>query len=197
MSRERNYLIHPQFIVLALLLFGLSFLFLGFSAAYIYNRVQFDLPKVKLPTLFYFNTLVLIGTSYILTLAKQAYLNDRTEKYQLYLWGTLGLSLLFLVLQIVAWNQLQSANIGLTSSNMASYFYVISGLHFAHVVGGLPFLAYFIYVAHYRMKEPVSVLIYFADPDKKRGLQLLTIYWHFLDGLWIYLVLFFLINYLF
>ena len=47
------------------------------------------------------------------------------------------------------------------------------------------------------MKEPVSVLVYFSDPEKRLKLRLLTIYWHFLDGLWIYLVLFFWVNYLF
>jgi len=196
MSNDRNYLVHPQIIVLVLLLAGLSFLFLGFSAAYIYNRIQFDLPTVKLPSLFYFNTLILIFTSYILTRTKKAYLDDETGRYQTFLWATMFLSILFLVLQVVAWYQMQNMNIPFKGNNMATYLYVISGLHFAHVVGGIPFLAYFIYVAHYRMKEPVSVLIYFTDPNKKRGLRLLTIYWHFLDALWIYLVLFFLINYL-
>ena len=45
------------------------------------------------------------------------------------------------------------------------------------------------------MKEPVTVLVYFSDPEKRLRLRLLTIYWHFLDGLWIFLVLFLLANY--
>ena len=196
MEKNRDYLIHPQFIVLYLLLASLSFLFLGFSLAYLYNRVQNGLPPIELPSLFYFNTLILIGTSYLLKMTKQSYLDDKTEKYQKLLWSILILTLLFLALQVLAWLQLQANNVSFTGSNMATYLYVVSGLHFAHVVGGLPFLAYFIYVAYKRMKEPVSVLIYFSDPDKKRGLDLLTIYWKFLDYLWIYLVLFFLINYL-
>jgi cytochrome c oxidase subunit 3 len=197
MEKRRDYLIHPQFIVLYLLLASLSFLFLGFSIAYLYNRVQNGLPPIKLPTLFYFNTLILIGTTYLLRLTKQSYLDDNTSKYQMLLWSILMLTVLFLVLQICAWLELQSNNVYLAGSNMGTYLYVVSGLHFAHVVGGLPFLIYFIHVANSRMKEPVSVLIYFSDPDKKRGLDLLTIYWKFLDYLWIYLVLFFLINYLF
>jgi cytochrome c oxidase subunit 3 len=44
------------------------------------------------------------------------------------------------------------------------------------------------------MKEPVSVLVYFSDPDKKMKLEMLSTYWHFLDGLWVFLVLFFLVN---
>ena len=80
---------------------------------------------------------------------------------------------------------------------MASYLYIISGIQFAHVIVGIPFLAIFYYQALKKMVEPVSVLIYFTDPVKRRQLKMLTIYWHFLDGLWIYLVLFFLVNLLF
>ena len=196
MDNQKDYLIHPQFIVLYLLLASLSFLFLGFSMAYLYNRVQNGLPPIELPSLFYFNTLILIASTYLLKLTKKAYLDDDTESYQKLLWGILSLTLLFLVLQVCAWLQLQNNNVSLTGSNMGTYLYVVSGLHFAHVVGGLPFLVYFIHIAYKRMKEPVSVLIYFSDPDKKRGLDLLTIYWRFLDYLWIYLVLFFLINFL-
>jgi cytochrome c oxidase subunit 3 len=74
------------------------------------------------------------------------------------------------------------------------YLYAISGLHFAHVVAGLPFLLLFIITAYRRMKEPVSVLIYFSDPNKLMRLELLTIYWHFLDILWLVLVGFFIVN---
>ena len=52
-------------------------------------------------------------------------------------------------------------------------------------------MSYFIYQARYHMKEPVSVLVYFSDPEKRLNLRLLGIYWHFLDVLWIYLVVFF------
>jgi len=196
MSQEKKYLVHPEYIIIFLVLAGITALFLGFSVAYIYNRVQFGLPSVKLPNLFYFNTMILLTTSYLLTLAKKAYLDDDTVKYERVLWYTLVLTILFLVLQILAWMELHSMNIQLSGSDMGSYLYVISGMHFAHVIAGIPFLAYFIYVAHYRMKEPVSVLIYFTDPNKKRKLNLLTVYWHYLDFLWICLVVFFLLNYL-
>jgi len=121
---------------------------------------------------------------------------DQTERYQIMLGVTLALSFLFVLAQLLAWRQLQQANILIDGGNMGSYLYVISGLHFTHVIAGIPFLAFFLYSAVKKMKEPVSVLVYFSDPDKKRKLNVLTIYWHFLDILWVYLVLFFLINYL-
>jgi len=196
MIEERNYLIHPHYVILTLVLSSITALFLGFSIAYLYTRIQSGIEPVHIPGLFYFNSLILIGSSITLIQAKRAYQNDRTEQFKFLLWITLVLTVFFLIAQIMAWRQLTSLNVHLTTSNLASYLYVISGLHFVHVVAGIPFLSYFIWVAHKRLKEPVSVLIYFSDPDKKRKLSLLNTYWHFLDILWIYLVVFFLGNYL-
>lgn len=196
MRDERNFLIHPQQIIVYLLLAGITALFLGFSFSYLYNRIQTGMEPVNLPPLFYFNTFLLIGASLLLREAKKHYLADNTEKYQLMLIVTFLVTTGFLFLQIMAWQQLVNNNITLTYNNLASYMYLISGLHFAHVVGGLPFLAHFIWQSKKHMKEPVTVLIYFSDPAKKRKLRLLTTYWHFLDLLWIYLIIFFLLNYL-
>ena len=196
MEKERNFLIHPSYILMFLLLAGISSLFLGFSGAYLYNRIQQGVPPVKLPSLFYFNTLLLIASSIMMGWAKKSYLEDNTKNYKNALFITLLLTVGFLISQIYAWGQLQSSDVFIDYNNMASYMYLISGLHFFHVVIGIPFLIMFAINAVLKMQSPVSVLIYFSDLKKKRRLNLFNIYWHFLDGLWIYLVLFFLINYL-
>ena len=191
---QDNFAFHPKNIYLSLLLFSLSMLFLAMTAAFVYTRIQSDLPPIRLPLLFLLNTLLLLGSSYAMVQAKQAYLADDTARYQRMLWYTLFLSVCFMIMQAVAWYQLFSRQIYINTDNSAGYLYVISALHFAHVIGGLPFLALFLYRARKYMKEPVSVLVYFSDPDKRLNLRLLSIYWHFLDGLWIYLVVFFLLN---
>jgi cytochrome c oxidase subunit 3 len=193
---EKDYLVHPQYIIMTLVLFGVTALFLGFSGAYLYNRVQQGIQPVSLPSLFYYNSLLLIASSYTLWQAKNSYKKDDTIKYRQYLNITLALTFVFLIAQIFAWMQLFGNNISIQHSTMASYLYLISGVHFAHVIAGIPFLLYFIIEAYKKMKTPVTVLIYFSDKAKKRSLNLLNIYWHFLDALWIYLVLFFLLNYL-
>ncbi|PSR13251.1 MAG: cytochrome c oxidase subunit III [Bacteroidetes bacterium] len=192
-----SFAFHPYNVLLILLIFSLCMLFLSLSLAFVYSRVQNQLPPIKLPTLFLFNTLILIASSGTMLWAKRAYLADNTSTYKLALGITLGLSIFFLGMQIMAWNQLFHQKIFINSGNSAGYLYVISGLHFAHVIGGIPFLGYFLWQAYQKMKEPVSVLVYFSDPEKRLKLRLLTIYWHFLDALWVYLVLFFFINYLF
>ena len=191
----QNLNFHPYNILLMLILAGVSALFLAFSVAFVYTRFQNGLPAVKLPNLFYFNTIILLASSYTMIWAKKCYLADETLKYQQALVYTILLSFVFMALQVVAWYQLLE-EIPLNSSNSASYLYLLSAVHFAHVIAGLPFLGLFLYTARKKMKEPVSVLVYFSDPDKKLKLRLLTVYWHFLDALWIYLVVFLLINYL-
>ena len=192
---NQNLRFHPYNILLTLLLAGITVLFLAFSGAYIYSRVQNpDIPPIRIPTIFIFNTLVLISSSLTLIQARKAYLDDRTEKYRRSLIATLALTILFLILQYIGWKQLLSQDIAINHSTTASYLYLISGLHFAHVIAGLPFLILFIRAAYLHMKEPLSVMLYFSDPAKKLKLRLLTIYWHFLDILWIYLVVFFVVN---
>ena len=192
----QDFTFHPKNILLALLLISLSGLFLSLSVAFVYSRVQNGQPPIKLPGIFIFNTLILLGSSAAMVWAKRAYKADHTLNYQRALVATMALSVVFMVVQFIGWQQLFSQEIFINSSNSASYLYVISALHFAHVIAGLPFLGIFLWRARKEMKEPVTVLVYFSDPEKRLRLRLLTIYWHFLDALWIYLVIFFWVNYL-
>lgn len=193
---DHNFAFHPWNVMLVLSLISIGGLFLALSAAFVYNRVEQGVEPIRIPWLFGFNTLILLGTSWTMMRAKQAYRDDNTNGYQMELIYTIALTILFLVMQIIAWNQLFGQDIFLDpSNNGANYLYLLSGLHFAHVIVGLPFLALFLRAAKKKMKEPVTVLVYFSDPEKKLKLRLLSIYWHFLDALWIALVLFLLVNY--
>ena len=195
-SEYNNFTFHPYNVLLTLVLFGITALFFSISAAFIYSRVQSELPPIKLPAIFIFNTLILLASSGAMIWAKRSYKQDNTLQYKQALAATLMLSLIFLVFQFIGWRALFQQEIFVNTDNSASYLYVISGLHFAHVIAGLPFLFAFLQKARKKLKEPVSVLVYFSDPEKRLKLRLLTLYWHFIDGLWIYLVLFFWINYL-
>jgi len=195
-QQDNEFLFHPKNLMLFILLFGLAALFLALTLSYIYTRVTMNVPPVNIPFLFIFNTLILLGSSWMMIRAKRAYLDDDTEGYQKNLKYTIWLSVLFMLMQTVAWWWLFHNNIALNTSTTTAYLYVISFVHLAHVVAGLPFLIMFYRTAKKRMVDPVTVLVYFSDPEKRLKLRLLTIYWHFLDGLWVYLVLFFAINYL-
>ncbi|MBK8563469.1 MAG: cytochrome c oxidase subunit 3 [Saprospiraceae bacterium] len=193
-SEYDNFAFHPYNVMLMLLLIAITALFLGTSAAFIYTRVTNGVGAVKIPWLFAFNTLILLASSYAMQQAKKAYLDDQTKTYQSCLLATIGLTFIFLGLQFAAWSQLFSVNIFLASNNAASYLYLLSGLHFAHVLAGLPFLGLFLWKSKKLMIDPVTVLVYFSDPEKRLRLRLLSTYWHYLDALWVFLVLFLFAN---
>ncbi len=186
---------HPYKILLFLTLGSLTAIFLGLTLSYLYSRVQTDIPPIQVSNIFIFNTLILMASSATISWANKAYLKDNTRQYQIALAVTIVLTFLFMIMQYVAWNDMMANNRFINSDNATSYLYIISGLHFAHIIGGLPFIILFFITAVRRMQEPVSVLVYFSDPEKRLKLRLLTFYWHFLDVLWIYLVVFFTVVY--
>lgn len=177
-----------------LLLLSLTMLFLAFSIGYVFTRNQNGAEGVYLPPIFILNSFILLASSWFIHKANIAYKEDNTKGYQNALTITMALTILFMGAQLVGWFGFRDALVGENIGNGVNYLYAISGLHFAHIVGGLPFLSVFLYNAYKKMEEPMTVLLYFSDPVKQMHLQLLTIYWHFLDGLWIFLVLFFLLN---
>lgn len=193
-NKQNEFFFHPKNVMLFILLFGLAFLFLALTVAYVYIRISNGVPPVNVPFLFVFNTIILLASSWTMIRAKRCYLADDTRAYQQNLKVTIWLSLLFTAMQGLAWWWLFQNNINLGTSTTTGFLYVISFVHLAHVLAGLPFLFQFYRAAKKNMVDPVTVLVYFSDPEKRLSLRLLTLYWHFLDGLWIYLVLFFAIN---
>lgn len=195
-SDYKNFKLHPYKIVLFLLLVGVSMIFLGVMAAYLYQRFEQGFEPVRLPYVFIANAAILLGSSYTLDLAKKAYLADNTARYKLMLLATLMLTFLFIAAQGASWNWMYSTGRFPESGVGGQYIIAFAALHLLHILAGLPFFILFVVTAYRRMKEPVSVLIYFSDPEKKLKLRLLTVYWHYLDALWWILVLFFTFNYL-
>jgi cytochrome c oxidase subunit III len=192
---DQQLLFHPYNLMLMILLFGLAMLFLALTVSYVYTRVTMNVAPIRVPPLFMLNTAILLGSSYTMIRAKRCYQEDDTRGYQKNLALTIWLSLLFMVMQTVTWIWLFQINkVTLGTSTTAGYLYVISFVHLLHVVAGLPFLYWFWHTARKHMIDPVTVLVYFSDPEKRLKLRLLTLYWHFLDGLWIYLVVFLVVN---
>lgn len=186
---------HPYNIMLILLLTALTMAFVAISGAYLFSRITTAEAPIKIPILFVINTLALIASGYMLKKAKRSYENDDTEGYQKALLLTFLLTLLFMGLQFLGWSELLANNPNLAKGNMRAYVYALSILHFIHILGGLPFMLLFLLTAYRRMKEPVSVMVYFSDPLKRLKLKMLGMYWSFLEKLWIYIILFFWVNY--
>lgn len=140
-----------------------------------------DWHHLALPPVLYLNTVVLLASSVALEIARKrvgAFMRDRTgaaAKPVAWLYITLGLGLLFVVGQYVAWLQLRSRGLFLATNPNSSFFYVLTGIHALHVSGGLAGL---VRVIH-RFRK--SVL-------RKSTLDATSRYWHFMDALWVYVL---------
>jgi cytochrome c oxidase subunit 3 len=162
---------------------SITMTFLAFTSALVVRQGSAnDWRHLALPAILYLNTVVLVASSITLELARRqvaAFMGGgRTEatKPRRWLYITLFLGALFVAGQYIAWIQLRSQGLYLATNPNSSFFYVLTAMHALHVSGGLGGL---VRVIH-RLNK--SVL-------QKSTLDATATYWHFMDGLWVYLLL--------
>jgi cytochrome c oxidase subunit 3 len=100
----------------------------------------------------------------------------------------------FMATQVFAWMELWTGGIEVNSTPAGSFLYVISGAHLVHALGGVITLIVFTILAFRKYKTPDDTLAENVNTTKQVGVELVATYWHFVDILWVYLFLFFLIN---
>ncbi len=170
----------------ALWLFIVSFVmvFASMTSAYIVRRSEGNWLEFELPSLFTINTVILLISSITMHFALLAIKKDHFSNAKIGLALTTILGIAFLVGQYYAWSQLVDMKVFLVGNPAGSFVYVISGLHGAHIIGGLVFLII------------VTIMVFRQKIHSKNILwmELCTTFWHFLDGLWLYLFFFLILN---
>jgi cytochrome c oxidase subunit 3 len=102
---------------------------------------------------------------------------------------TLTLGFTFITMQCMGWSQLIEAGITLSRSPAGSFVYLLSGLHMLHILGGLIFLVV-IFIESLRRTSYVDSFVYSVNPPNQLKIKLATMYWHFVDILWLCIFLF-------
>jgi cytochrome c oxidase subunit 3 len=160
------------------------------SAMFVRQDSSTDWQHFQLPYVLYFNTLILMASSVTLQLSRQrfAVIPDARHAagsakvllangiYWLYLTAALGL--IFVLGQILAWRSLAAHGLYLATNPSSSFFYLFSALHAVHLLGGMGGLFYVL-----------RKLIRNGGVAETSGLSAFSIYWHFMDLLWVYLLL--------
>ena len=152
-------------------------LFGGLSSAYIVLRGVPSWENIVIPPILWLNTAMLLASSATIEAARRSLSHGRLQGMRTWLLISGGFGLAFLAGQLVAWRQLVAAGVYLPSTHHSAFFYVLTGLHGVHLLGGLAGLSYVLSKA---LKKRV-------DPAKDESLKLCATYWHFMDGLWVYL----------
>ena len=171
-----------------MLWFGIGSLLMGFAgwtSAYIVSSSREDwLKDFDLPQAFFVSTVIIILSSLSYYIAKKAIENDNRKRGTIGLLVTLFLGITFIILQFTGFSQMIGQGYyftGPTSSITMSYIFLIALVHILHVVVGLISLIVVLY-NHIQHKY---------NSDNMLGLEMGATFWHFLDLLWVYLLLFF------
>jgi len=135
-----------------------------------------DWQRPPLPPVLWFNTVILLTSSATIVVARRKLEGGERGAFQTWWWVTTGLGVLFLGGQIIAWRELAAAGMLLSTNPSSSFFYLLTAAHGAHLGGGI--LALF-YVAF----RPWSR----SRISQGTAAELTSIYWHFMDGLWVFL----------
>jgi cytochrome c oxidase subunit III len=164
---------------------AITMTFAAFTSAMIVRQGSaYDWQHFALPGVLYVDTAVLLASSLTLELARKrvnAFLRGaqaHRSAGSLYLWLTLALGLLFVAGQYRAWLQLRSQGLYLASNPSASFFYLFTVLHALHILGGMVGLT--LVVWRFSKRQPTLRI---------STLSTVSYYWHFMDVLWIYLLL--------
>nr|WP_299383378.1 cytochrome c oxidase subunit 3 [Allomuricauda sp.] len=170
-----------------MLWFGIVSLIMGFAgwtSAYIVSSKREDwISDLELPESFFISTAVIVLSSVTYILAKQAVAVNAQKKATLFLSATLVLGITFIVLQFNGFSQMLANGYyftGPTSNIKMSYVFLIAAVHIVHLVAGI-----------------ISLIVVMVQqlrgrylPGNMLGLELGATFWHFLDLLWVYLILF-------
>jgi cytochrome c oxidase subunit 3 len=167
-----------------ILLTAILMLFAGLSSAYIVLRGGPAWQNIELPSLLWPNSVILLMSSVAIEISRRAIRRGDTPGMRgwLAVSGLLGLA--FLAGQLAAWRQLVNAGVYLPSTLQSGFFYILTGLHGLHLLGGVIALSWVLSKA---LKGRLS-------PTNHEPLNLCALYWHVMDALWIYLFLLLLLS---
>lgn len=181
----------PFAFMLYLAIIGSGLLFLFLMLVFITKEVRNQDIPVKIPGVFWVSTLIILLSSFTLQGANKAFREERFRSYRLNISITLLAGILFIVLQGLGWRIMLLAGITMSNNTAGMFIYVLSGLHILHTLGGLIALASANRDAFQRM-EYIDSYVYSVNPPNQLKIKLISIYWHFIDILWIILFLFLL-----
>jgi cytochrome c oxidase subunit 3 len=151
-------------------------LFIGFTSALMLRRASADWQPIQAPALLWWNTALLALSSLALERSRRLMARGEASGARRALQAAAGLGALFVAGQLLAWRGLAAQGIYLSSNPASSFFYLLSGVHLAHLAGGLVWLAV------------VLAQAWRGGSAAPARLSLLALYWHFLGGLWLYLL---------
>ncbi|MCR9064862.1 MAG: cytochrome c oxidase subunit 3 [Cytophagales bacterium] len=152
--------------------------------------VNQDIP-LKIPKVFWFSTLAILLSSLTIWQAQKSMELQKFKEYRQYIISTYFLALAFLLFQFWGWMDLLNNNVLPSNNTGGSFIFILSGLHVIHTLGGLVALGMVLYNS-LKNRSFIDSFVESVNPPNQLRLRLISIYWHFVDVVWIVIFLFLL-----
>lgn len=183
--------LHPYETLLYLSMLGSGLIFMFLVAAFLYSGInQLEGMNHRIPVAFLLSTFMLILSGYTATKMRLHYQEENIPKLERALRNTFMLGMIFTILQFAGWKELNDMGINFTGLPSGSFLYLLSGIHVFHLLGAMVFAVILLLQLRKTQDDGVRKLILVTNPFEKMRIRLFTVYWHFMDAIW--LVLFFL-----
>jgi len=152
--------------------------FMAMASAFIYTRANSNRwVPLHLPSVIWANTAILLLSSGAMELSRRRLALAGVRQFRKLWFVATALGILFLAGQLVAWRQFVLAGFYVSTNQASSFFYIFTGLHGLHLLGGICALLY----VSFRKFEKAKV-------SRSVAAEVASYYWHFMDGLWVFLL---------
>jgi len=175
---------HPKKFALWIFIASVVMIFAALTSAYMVRHAAGNWLMFELPDSFFITTAIILVSSASMHWAYIAAKKNNLEMTKLAMAVTTLLGVAFLVGQFIAWGDLVRNNVYFAGNPSGSFVYVLSGVHGLHIISGVVVLLIVL----------VSTFRYKVHSRNLAQIEMCATYWHFLDGLWLYLFVFLLLN---
>lgn len=180
---KKQLSMNPKKFILWLFMVSIIMVFAAFTSGFIVRQAEGNWLIYELPSQLWVSTIILLLSSVTAQWALNTAKKGEIAKTRIGLLVTVALGITFLFTQVWVWSILVQNNVYLVGNPGGSFLYVLMGVHAFHLISGLIYFIIML-VKSFLVKDVSKIQFH---------LGLSTTYWHFLDGLWIYLYVFLII----
>ena len=161
------------------LLAAIVMMFAALSSVYIMSSEEQRRP-VHMPPMFFVSTVLILVSSGTFQRAKRSLQQQQPRAYLRWLLATLALGCGFLVSQLIGWRELAAAGVYFAEHPRSTFFYIFTALHGGHLIGGIGLVLYLV------LRKGRRILPLNHEMNAT-WTSIVGIYWHAMDGIWIWL----------
>ncbi len=179
---ERRFSKDTYRIATWMLLAAVVMAFAALASSYVFLSGGEQWQPVRMPRTFVLSTGLILISSVTMEAARRQLHREQSRQYERWLLATLLLGGAFVCSQLVGWKQLVGEGAYLSGNPHSSFFYLFTGAHGIHLLGGMAALSY--------LALRARKLVFGMSSEKRvAAADAVSLYWHFMDGLWVALFL--------